>query len=157
MRLTILAAAAAMIGLSMATPLAAQSDEDMINAALKSRQGFYNMLAANMGTLAGIAKGDIPYDEAVARHAAANLQALGQYDVTIHFPDGTSRDDLGAERTAALPAIFTNRDDFAAKLAGLREATTGAADAVGDQAAVGALVGKAGAACKACHDSYRGK
>ena len=156
MRLTVLAAAA-MIGLSLATPLAAQSDEDSINAALKARQGFYNMLAVNMGTLAGIAKGDIAYDESLARHAAANLQALGQYDVTIHFLDGTSRADLGAERTAALPAIFANRDDFAAKLAGLREATTGAADAVGDQAAVGALVGKAGAACKACHDSYRGK
>ena len=156
MRLTI-PAAAAMIGLSLASPLLAQSDEDRINSALKARQGFYNMLAANMGTLAGIAKGDIAYDEAVARHAAANLQALGQYDVTMHFLDGTSRDDLGAERTAALPAIFANRDDFAARLAGLREATTGAAEAVADQAAVGALVGRIGGACKACHDSYRAK
>lgn len=149
--------AAILAGLALATPAAAQSAEDGINAALKSRQGFYNMLAANMGTLAGIAKGDIPYDEAVARHAAEGLQTLGQYDVTMHFPDGTSRDDLGADRTAARPEIFANREDFAAKLAGLREATTGAPDAVGDQAAVGALVGKIGGACKACHDSYRAR
>lgn len=156
MRLTVLAAAA-LIGLPLATPLAAQTDEDAITAALKARQGFYNMLFVNMGSLGAIAKGDAPYDEAVARRAAANLQALGQYDVTIHFLDGTSRDDLGAERTAARPEIFANREDFATKLAGLREATTGAADAVGDQAAVGALVGRIGAACKACHDSYRAK
>ena len=154
MRLTILAAAA-LAGLSLAAPLAAQTDEDTITAALKARQGFYNMLAANMGPLAGIARGDIAYDEAVARHAAENLQALGRYDVTMHFIDGTSRDDLGAERTAARPDIFANRDDFAAKLAGLREATAGAPDAVGDQRAVGALVGQIGGACKACHDSYR--
>src|SRR5690606_31798667 len=100
-------------------------------------------------------KGDMDHDEAVARHAAENLQALGRYDVTIHFLDGTSRDDLGAGRTAARPEIFTNREDFAGKLAGLREATSTAPDAVADRAAVGALVGRIGTACKACHDSYR--
>lgn len=155
MRLAILAAAA-LAGLPLvATPLAAQSGEDAIAAALKARQGFYNMLAVNMTTLAAMAKGDMDHDEAVARHAAENLQDLGRYDVTIHFLDGTSRDDLGAGRTAARPEIFTNREDFAGKLAGLREATSTAPDAVADRAAVGALVGQIGAACKACHDSYR--
>lgn len=148
---------AALIGIAVAAPLAAQPVSEAAVAAIKARQGYYEMLAANMGTLAAIAKGDVPYDEATARHAAENLQALGQYDVTIHFPDGTSRDDLGAEHTAARPEIYTNREDFAQKLAGLREATTGAPDAIGDQRAVGALVGKVGAACKACHDSYRAK
>lgn len=49
-------------------------------------------------------------------------------------------------------------DDFRAKFAGLAEAATGASEAVkGGADKAGAVVGKIGAACKACHDSYREK
>ncbi len=147
----ILAAALAVI------PLAAiAQDDDPIHQAVEARHGFYQMLAMNMGTLAGMAKGDIAYDEATASRAAANIEALTHYDLPSLFIEGTAHGQ--AEDSAAKPEIWTNMDDFRAKFSGLQEAATGAAEAVkGGAENVGPVVGKLGAACKACHDSYRQK
>ncbi|AUH64464.1 c-type cytochrome [Paracoccus zhejiangensis] len=127
---------------------------DAVEDALEARQGFMKMLSINMGTLAGMAKGDIAYDAAAATQACTNLEALSQYGLPALFIDGTSTDD-GVE-TEALPAIWANSEDFATKFAGLQEAATGAGAAVGGgQEAVGPVVQKLGEACKACHDDYR--
>lgn len=153
MRLILLAAALA------ATPLAtlAEEEEDPIHLAIEARHGYYQMLAMNMGTLAGMAKGEIPYDEARAVTAATNIQALTGYDLPSLFIDGSGRGQT-QEETAAKPDIWTNMDDFRAKFGGLRDAAAGAPDAVkGGAENVGAAVGKLGAACKACHDLYREK
>ena len=141
-----------------AIPLTAiAQDEDPIHQAIEARKGFYQMLAINMGQLAGMAKGDIAYDEAAASRAAANIEALTQYDLPSLFIEGSGRGQT-SEETAAKPDIWTNMDDFRAKFAGLAEAATGASEAVkGGADKVGAVVGKIGAACKACHDSYREK
>ena len=154
MRLILIAAAIA------ATPLAvlAQDDEeDPIHLAIESRHGFYQMLARNMGTLAGMAKGDIAYDEATAVTAASNIQALTGYDLPGLFIEGSGRGQT-QEETAAKPDIWTDMDDFRTKFGGLREAAVGAPDAVkGGAENIGPVVGKLGEACKACHDKYREK
>src|SRR5690606_29001746 len=150
MRLILIAAALA------AVPLAGFAQDDPAKQAVKARQGFYQMLAINMGTLAGMAKGDIAYDEAAASRAAATIEALTQYDMPALFIEGSSSADT--EGTAAKPDIWTNSEDFQAKFAGLGEAASGASEAVkGGQGNIGPVVGKLGAACKACHDSYREK
>ncbi|MTH76712.1 c-type cytochrome [Paracoccus aestuariivivens] len=136
-------------------PLAATAD-DAIKDAIEARHGFYKMLAMNMGTLAGMAKGEVLYDEASASRAAANIEALTHYDLPSLFIEGSASGQ--AEDSAAKPDIWTNMDDFKAKFAGLVEAASGASEAVkGGQDKVGPVVGKLGAACKACHDSYREK
>lgn len=148
MRLTTLAAIAA----TAALPLIAHADakED----ALEAREGYMKMLAVNMGALAGMAKGEIAYDEAAASTAAANIQALTQYTLPALFIPDTAVGQL--EGTAALPAIWEKPEDFAAKYAGLAEAAAGASDAVkGGQGNVGPVVQKLGGACKACHDDFR--
>lgn len=139
-----------------ATPFAATADE-AADAAIKARQGFFNMLNTNMGVLADMAKGDVEFDVEAARLAAANLEAAGAYDVTVHFIEGTSRDDLDTDRTAARAAIWDDPEDFAAKRTGLKEATSGAAEAIEDRDDLGPLIATIGGSCKACHDSYRHK
>lgn len=129
---------------------------DAAEDAIEARQGFYKMLAINMGTLAGMAKGEIAYDEAQAAAAGANIEALTGYDLPALFIEGTSSEDN--PETEALPAIWENPEGFAEKFAGLQEAAAGASQAVmGGQENVGAVVQKLGGACKACHDDFRKK
>lgn len=137
-------------------PLTAGAQDDPIHQAIEARHGYYTMLGMNMGTLSAMAKGDTPYDEATASRAAANIQALTQYDLPSLFIEGSASGQ--AEDSAAKPDIWTNMDDFKAKFAGLAQAASGASDAVkGGQDNIGPVLGKLGQACKACHDSYREK
>ncbi len=139
----------------IALPFMALAD-DKIEDNVKARQGYYEMLSANMGQLAGMAKGEIAYDEAAASSAGANIETLTKYTLPMHFVEGSSLNDY--KGTAAKPEIWANMADFTAKYAALGEAATGAGEAVkGGEANVGPVVGKLGAACKACHDSYRQK
>ncbi|ABL70631.1 cytochrome c, class II [Paracoccus denitrificans PD1222] len=150
MRLILTAAALA------AVPLVSLAQDDPVKQAIDARHGFYQMLAINMGTLSGMAKGDVAYDEAAASRAAANIEALTQYDLPSLFIEGSSSAD--AQDSAAKPDIWSNPEDFGTKFAGLGEAATGASDAVkGGAGEVGAVVQKLGGACKACHDDYREK
>lgn len=137
-------------------PVAAFAQEDTPqDIALESRQGFFQMLGVNMGTLAGMAKGDVAYDEAKAAQAGSNIEALTKYDPTIHFIEGTSAADM-ADRTRAKPEIWTDMAGFSAKYAALQQAATGAGEAVkGGQDKVGPVVQSLGAACKGCHDQFR--
>ncbi|MBM3603745.1 MAG: cytochrome c [Alphaproteobacteria bacterium] len=146
MRQTILAAS-----LVLASGAAlAQSPED----ALEARHGLMKMISIEMGTLSGMAKGEVEYDEAAATAAATNLMALAQYDAPKLFIEGTSSEDI--QGSDALPAIWSNRDDFEAKFAALTEATAGIDQAVaGGQANVGPVVQQLGLACRDCHQSYR--
>ncbi|WP_347267035.1 cytochrome c [Paracoccus sp. (in: a-proteobacteria)] len=150
MRLVLTAAALAIL------PLTASAQDDPIEQAIEARQGFYEMLAINMGKLAGMAKGDLPYDETAASRAAANIETLTHYDLPSLFLEGSGSDKV--KGTAARPDIWADPDQFRAKFSGLQEAAVGAPDAAkGGAANVGALVQKLGGACKACHDSFREK
>lgn len=128
----------------------AQSPEDAVEA----RHGFMTMLSIEMGTLAGMAKGEIAYDEAMATAAARNLMALANYDAPKLFVEGTSSDDL--ENSDALPAIWEDREDFEAQFAALRDATQGIDQQVaGGQDSLGPVVQQLGVTCRDCHDPYR--
>lgn len=134
----------------------AQSADEAAETALEARHGYMKMLAINMGTLAGMAKGEIEYDEAATSKAAANIAALTQYDAQSLFVEGTAEGQI--DDSEALPAIWEKPDDFAKKFAGLSDAAAGSAEAVmGGQANVGPALQKLGGACKACHDDYRKK
>lgn len=136
-----------------AVPLLAHADaaEDAIEA----REGYMKMLALNMGTLAGTAKGEIPFDQAAVTAAAANIEALSTYStLPALFIPGTSPAD--GKETEALPAVWEKPEDFAAKYTGFQQAAAGAGTAVaGGQDALGPVLQKLGGACKACHDDFR--
>ncbi|MFB2533424.1 cytochrome c [Paracoccus sp. p4-l81] len=145
---------AAVLAIASLTPLAAMADEDPKELAIEARQGYFVMLGANMGQLAGMAKGDIAYDEAAAATAGANIEALSKYTVGMHFMPGTAKGEM--DDTDAKPEIWTDMAGFSAKFADFQNAAAGASEAVkGGQGNVGPVVQKLGGTCKACHDSFR--
>lgn len=128
----------------------AQSAED----ALEARHGYMKMLGMNMGTLAGMAKGDVAYDEAAAVTAAANIEALSKYKAAALFIPGTANGEV--EDSDALPAIWEKPEQFAEEFDEFAAAAAGSSEAVkGGQANVGAALQKLGGACKECHDDFR--
>ncbi|WP_424940903.1 c-type cytochrome [Aliiroseovarius sp. S253] len=148
MRKIILAAA-------LAIPTAALA-ADPVEDTIKARQGFYKLLGANMGVLAGMAKGEIDYDSAAAQTAADNMGTLTMYNVGHLYMPGTSNAD--SDKTRALPKIW---EDFP----GVQEKGGAFVDAVKAMQAVAgagkdqmaAALGPLGGTCKACHDNYRAK
>lgn len=142
------------VALAVPTIVAAQSAEEAREDAIEARHGFMTMLGLNMGQLAGMAKGEIAYDEGMASRAAANIVALTQYDAPALFVEGTSAEDT--DDSDALPAIWQDQQDFRASFAALGDAAAGSPDAVrGGQGNLGPVLQKLGGACKSCHDDYR--
>lgn len=136
-----------------AVPLFAYADaaDDFIEA----RAGYMKMLAINMATLAGTAKGEIPFDQAAFTAAAGNIETLSLYNtVPALFIPGSGPAD--GKKTEALPAVWEKPEEFAKKYADFQAAAAGAGVAVaGGQDALGPVLQKLGGACKACHDDFR--
>lgn len=136
---------------------AASAAADLGDDVVQARRGYFKMLGLEIGPLGAMAKGEIAYDAAVAQGHADDLATLAAYGVGDLFLDGTSQDDRVGD-TRALPAIWADPADFAAKAQGFAEAAAALRAAAGQgRAALGPAVGAVGAACKACHDSYRAK
>lgn len=148
MRFAILAAALALPTVALAA--------DPVQDTIEARQGFYKLLGANMGVLAGMAKGEIDYDAAAAQTAADNMGTLTSYNLGHLYMPGTSSAD--SDKTRALPNIWEDfggvQEKGAAFVAAVK-AMQGVAGAGKDQMA-GAL-GALGGSCKGCHDTYRAK
>ncbi|WP_295533056.1 cytochrome c [uncultured Thioclava sp.] len=132
--------------------VAAQSPED----AVKARQGYFDLLGAQMAVLAPMAQGKMDFDAAKAKVAADNLAALAKVDVSPLFVPGTSTDDLG-DATRALPAIWEKGDDFMAKATAMHEAAAAMPEAAGSLETLQVAVGQLGGSCKGCHDNFRAK
>lgn len=150
MRLSTLALAAATLTFGAAPPAAAQ-DAD---TAVKARQSAMTLMSFNIGPLVGMARGDIEYDADLAQAAADSLSHVAQIDHGRFWVEGThieNRDD-----TEALPAIWDDPEDFASKLADLRDASAAMQEVAGDGlAAVQGELRNLGGSCGACHDNYR--
>lgn len=119
-----------------------------------SRVTHMKLLGQNMGVLGGMAQGKMDYDATAAQAAADAIASHSVIAEADHFPEGSDSDTLPTSR--ALPAIWTNFDDFTAK----SEAFTAAANAM--QAAAGGgleslqgAMGALGGSCGGCHETYR--
>lgn len=141
--------AAASLTLALAAPAALANE-----AAVKARQGQFQMFALNLGVLGGMAQGRVPYDAAQATEAAENLYHLTRNTQLGMWPEGT--DNGAMQGTRALPGIWANNADFLAAYAALQTGAEAMRAAAGtDLAALqGALGGLAGA-CQACHQQFR--
>lgn len=124
------------------------------NPAVKARNAAMTLYSFSLGTLGGMAKGEIEYDAAAATAAASNLAAVANLNQMAFWPEGTSNADVDGSR--ALPAIWENTDDVVAISMKLAEATTALAATAGDGVeAIQAGLGPIGAQCSACHKAYR--
>ncbi len=118
------------------------------------RQSWFALAAMNFGPITAMLKGEMPWDDAMLKGFASDLEAVTQLNLMRGFAPGS---DKGTTR--AKPEIWDNMDDFQAKLGDLQEAATAlnAAAQSGDKDAIKAAVGATGKACKACHDEYKSK
>ena len=144
-----------LFALATATVLAASpalaQDASM---AVKARQGQFNIMAPNLGMLGAMAKGEMPYDAAVAQAAADSLVAVSQINPGPLWPEGS--DNFSVDGTRAQPSIWEQNDDFVAKWAAYGEAALAMqAGAGGGQEALGPLLGQVGGTCSACHKAHR--
>lgn len=129
-----------------------------ILSAVKARQSQMTLYSFNLGLLGGMAKGDIEYDADAATGAARNLAALAQLDQSRLWPKGSDNAALGADVTAALPAIWE-----AGSTVGEKSMALATAAIAMEQAAGGGLdslrgaMGPLGKTCGSCHETYRQK
>ena len=116
------------------------------------RQSWFALVASNFGPMVSMLKGEMPWDEQRLALWSEQLVQLTAMDVSRGFSPGSEKGT-----TRAKPAIWENQDDFAAKMADLRDASVALQQAVagGDRAAIAAAIESTGGTCKACHDEYK--
>jgi cytochrome c556 len=146
MKFRILAAAVALAAIGAGAVVAA--DEPQV-----VRQEMMKKVGGAMGALAGIAKGEKPYDAEIVK---ASLTTMSE--VAKAFPEQFPAGSETGHETEAKPNIWETMDDFKAKAAKLgTDADSVLASLPADQAAVGAALGVIGPNCGGCHEVYRVK
>jgi len=120
---------------------------------IRDRQANYKQIGAAVRTINQQLKADAPSIDQI-RQASA-LVADRSARVSGWFPAGTGPE--AGVRTRALPVIWQNPQDFRAKAVNFVVAARALNDAAqrGDIAAVRSAFPTLGAACGACHDTYR--
>lgn len=119
---------------------------------IEYRQSALYLLGWNIGPIAGMVKGEIPWDQkALETHATRLAQ------VAPMIAEGFPLDSQTGAPTKAKPEIWQNLDDFKAKAHDLEVATAKFAETArtGDRKQIGAGLGEVGGACKACHEKYK--
>jgi len=121
---------------------------------IKARQGLMEINALNIGVLAGMAKGEQPYDAATAQAAADALVGVYKLDLPMLWPKGS--DNTANPATNALPAIWADGSDIGEKAEAWEKATLAMQAAAGKDldSLKGAMEGLGGA-CGSCHKAFR--
>ena len=147
--------AGACAGALFATLAAAQQSQE--EKSVEARQGLMKLISWEAGPLFAMAKGDVPYDAAVAETRAQNLAALAQYAGHSLFLPDTSNAELG-DKTRALPAIWEDQPKFEQSFHDLRDQTAVVLAEAGKGAdQLRAAVGELGQVCGDCHEAFRQK
>jgi len=128
---------------------AAFAHQSVKNPAVKARMDGMVTIKDAMKNLAQMAKGAAPYQQATADKA---LEAIIEQSNKVPDLFRDRQDDPVSE---ALPAIWSDFDDFTKKAKALQQAAEKASRAVTDQASLRSAMREIGVTCKACHDSYR--
>jgi cytochrome c556 len=152
----LLAAALAIIvpALAMTGPLAAApAPAPTGKAAVAARQAGYKKMGAAMKALNDQLKTDAPAKPVILD--AARTVAVTAREQPRLFPAGSGAS--AGVPTDALPAIWTSRADFDAKMADLltESAKLQTVAATGDIAAIRVQAKATGGTCAACHRAYR--
>lgn len=142
-----------MLGLCLVAAAAgAQSPAAKPEDVIAYRQSLFKNIAWNFLPMGAMVKGSKPWDAAeFKRRSIAVAFAAVQLDEA--FSAGS---DQGAV-TDALPAIWTQPEDFATKLKDFQRSSNALRVAAlgSDQAAIKAAFGEVRQSCMGCHDDYR--
>jgi cytochrome c556 len=147
-----LAVAVALSATGLTAPVAVANED--LRPAVDARQAQFRLFSFNMTPLGMMAQGRLDYSAEAAQIAADNLVALTSLHQGRHFPAGS--DNAAMERTRALPAIWDNQDELAARFEALRSAAAAMQETAGvDLASLQAGVRGVAGACQACHTQFR--
>jgi cytochrome c556 len=147
-------AGAAAIGLA-GHALAQQAEKTPPTKAQRTieyRQSALYLLGWNIGPIAGMVKGEIPFDA-----KAVELRAMRLAQIAPMIAEGFPDDSQTGAPTKAKPEIWQNMDDFRSKATTLEQVTAkfAATARSGDPKLVAAGLAEVGNACKACHEKYK--
>jgi cytochrome c556 len=140
------------LGITLAIAVLATGAAIAQNDPIAQRKAILKDIGEATKPIAGMLKGEAPFDNAVVQKSLATI-ADGSKKLPTLFPDNSK---TGGD-TAALPKIWdekTKFDDLFVKLAAAASAAQGnVKDAASLKANIGGVLGN----CKACHDDYRAK
>jgi len=140
---TMLAVTAIAVGI---TAVAAQSDP------IAARKQHMKDVGAQTKTGGGMAKGEVPYDQAKAQAIFSSYVTAGE-----KLPDLFPETSKTGGDTAALPAIWASMADFRAKAAKFVEDSKAALSSVKDLDSFKAAFPGVTKNCGGCHETYRAK
>jgi cytochrome c556 len=143
MHRTVLAVIAVAAGV---TVVAAQSDP------IATRRAAMKELGAQTKTGAGMAKGEIPYDQSKAQAIFASYADVAAKAPGLFPPNSKTGGD-----TAALPAIWDNKSDFDARFKKFGDDAKAAQASVKDLDGFKATFSGITKNCGGCHETYRAK
>lgn len=128
--------------------------EQIAASSTATRQAVFKLLSFNMAPINGMARNTVEFDAALAERNALRVAALAPMIAEVFAINDTRNFPVTTE---ALPIIWDNMEDFAAKGAALEEAarTFAAVAAGGDRAATIGAIRAFGSTCGNCHREYR--
>lgn len=115
--------------------------------AVKYRQSAMFLMANHVGRLSAMARGDRPFDAAIAQNSARAVETLSRLAW-----DGFAK---GADSRRAKPEIWANAAEFTAQQQKLTAETAKLAAAAGSLDTLRPQLGAVGSVCKNCHDNFR--
>jgi cytochrome c556 len=119
---------------------------------IEQRQNLMKQNNAATRTMAGMLRGQVPFDLGQVQAALQTYTRAGQ-QVPNLFPE----DSKTGHDTKALPAIWQNKADFTAHATKLAQDAQAASTTIKDEASFKAVMPKVLENCNACHDKYRAK
>jgi cytochrome c556 len=143
---------AAALGAALGGTAIAQVQSERADKLLKYRKAVYQVISWNIAPLAAMAQDKQPFDAASFAERAQRVAQLTPMLAESYAPESRN-----ASGTKLKPEMWSNREDFDAKLDTLveRSAALAKTAATGDPAASKADFFELVGACKACHDKYR--
>lgn len=150
----------ATVGIVLAFGVAAQggsaADAEPFAKEINARKAVMQVQAFNIGILAAMAKGQMPYDAKKAQDAADNLNAAANMKNSAMWPEGSDVGALG-NRTRAKPEAWTKYPMVAEQSKALKAAAAKMAAAAGNGLdAVKVNMKAIGESCGGCHKIARG-
>ncbi len=123
-------------------------------SATETRQAVFKLLGYNMGTISGMAQGDIEFDAEIMERNARRIADLAPMIPELFQRMDTREFDV---ETQALDVIWENPDQFESRAMDLVEGANEFADiaAEGDRMEIIGSVREFGNNCGNCHDDFR--
>ena len=139
--------------------ISSAADDGPFTAEITARQAVMQVYKFNLGQLAAMAKGTVPYDAAAATTAATNLNLAAQMNNGAMWPQGSDLTNAALTvKTLAKPEGWTTWPAIMEKQKAFVEAAAGLAQVAGtDLDSLRGGLGPVGKSCKGCHDDYRKK